>query len=156
VFYIWCCFSWPALFRSLLYEAVGRIVNPVNGVVGLLRTGNWHVCQAAVETVLGGGTLPAIADEFVGGEVCNVAETSDIHHGDQLQLCVSPVDLDLCLTPRLNTRMEEVGGGRKRRRSRSSSARETTPSEESETTTLRSNCSSGTGERKTTLKLFVS
>jgi hypothetical protein len=142
----------------LLYEAVGRAVNPVNGVVGLLRTGNWHVCQAAVEAVLGGGTLRAIPDEFVGGKVCNVAETSDIHdHGDdQLQLCVSPVDLDLCLTPRLNTRMEEVGGGRKRRRSSSRSARETTPSEESETTTLGSNCSSGTGERKTTLKLFVS
>lgn len=123
-------------------------MNPVNGVVGLLRTGNWHVCQAAVETVLG------------GGEVCNVAEkTSDIHHGDHdQQLCVSPVDLDLCLTPRLNiTRMEEVGGGiRKRRRSTNSTARETTPSEESETTTLGSNYSSGTGERKTTLKLFLS
>lgn len=32
-------------------------MNPVNGAVGLLSTGNWHVCQAAVETVLAGGTL---------------------------------------------------------------------------------------------------
>lgn len=47
----------PALFQSLLYEACGRTVNPVNGAVGLLSTGNWHVCQAAVETVLTGGTL---------------------------------------------------------------------------------------------------
>ncbi|KAJ7944508.1 putative LOB domain-containing protein [Quillaja saponaria] len=47
----------PALFQSLLFEACGRTVNPVNGAVGLLWTGNWHVCQAAVETVLGGGTL---------------------------------------------------------------------------------------------------
>ncbi|KAL2489164.1 LOB domain-containing protein 38-like [Forsythia ovata] len=47
----------PALFQSLLFEACGRTVNPVNGVVGLLSTGNWHICQAAVETVLTGGTL---------------------------------------------------------------------------------------------------
>nr|ABG90382.1 lateral organ boundaries domain protein [Caragana korshinskii] len=47
----------PALFQSLLFEACGRTVNPVNGAVGLLWTGNWHVCQAAVETVLQGGTL---------------------------------------------------------------------------------------------------
>ncbi|KAL2519784.1 LOB domain-containing protein 38 [Forsythia ovata] len=32
-------------------------MNPVNGAVGLLSTGNWHICQAAVETVLTGGTL---------------------------------------------------------------------------------------------------
>ncbi|CAA2944862.1 LOB domain-containing protein 38-like [Olea europaea var. sylvestris] len=50
-----------ALFQSLLFEACGRTVNPVNGAVGLLSTGNWHVCQAAVETVLGGGTLQPIA-----------------------------------------------------------------------------------------------
>ncbi|CAH2050735.1 unnamed protein product, partial [Thlaspi arvense] len=42
----------PALLQSLLFEACGRTVNPVNGAVGLLPTGNWHVCQAAVQTVL--------------------------------------------------------------------------------------------------------
>ncbi|KAI3695604.1 hypothetical protein L1987_78602 [Smallanthus sonchifolius] len=47
----------PALFQSLLFEACGRTVNPVNGAVGLLWTGNWHVCQSAVETVLRGGTI---------------------------------------------------------------------------------------------------
>ncbi|CAI8588964.1 unnamed protein product [Vicia faba] len=52
----------PALFQSLLFEACGRTVNPVNGAVGLLWTGNWHVCQAAVETVLRGGTLGPIPD----------------------------------------------------------------------------------------------
>ncbi|KAL2504756.1 LOB domain-containing protein 37 [Abeliophyllum distichum] len=56
-----------AVFRSLLYEAAGRTVNPVNGALGLLSTGNWHVCQAAVETVLQGGTLRPIS-EFVGGQ----------------------------------------------------------------------------------------
>ncbi|CAJ1973456.1 unnamed protein product [Sphenostylis stenocarpa] len=47
----------PALFQSLLFEACGRTINPVNGAVGLLLTGNWHVCEAAVETVLAGGVL---------------------------------------------------------------------------------------------------
>jgi hypothetical protein len=44
----------PAVFRSLLYEACGRIVNPVYGSVGLLWSGQWHACQAAVEAVLKG------------------------------------------------------------------------------------------------------
>ncbi|KAL0332326.1 UNVERIFIED_CONTAM: LOB domain-containing protein 38 [Sesamum calycinum] len=56
----------PALFQSLLFEAARRTVNPVNGAVGLLWTGNWHVCQAAVETVLRGGALKPIP-EFMGG-----------------------------------------------------------------------------------------
>lgn len=74
----------PSLFQSLLFEACGRTVNPVNGAVGLLWTGNWHVCQAAVETVLRGGTLkplpellgldapshvPTAADDASEGEV---------------------------------------------------------------------------------------
>ncbi|KAJ0248839.1 LOB domain-containing protein 38 [Hirschfeldia incana] len=52
----------PALFQSLLYEACGRTVNPVNGAVGLLWTGNWSVCQAAVETVLRGDSLKPIPE----------------------------------------------------------------------------------------------
>ncbi|XP_057788668.1 LOB domain-containing protein 37-like [Salvia miltiorrhiza] len=49
-----------AVFQSLLFEAAGRTVNPVSGAAGLLWTGNWHVCQAAVATVLRGGTLSPI------------------------------------------------------------------------------------------------
>ncbi|XP_076889043.1 LOB domain-containing protein 39-like [Bidens hawaiensis] len=56
----------PSLFQSLLFEAAGRTVNPVTGAVGLLWTGNWHLCQAAVETVLRGGTLRPIADLIDG------------------------------------------------------------------------------------------
>ncbi|KAF5812421.1 putative transcription factor AS2-LOB family [Helianthus annuus] len=52
----------PALFQSLLLEACGRTVNPVNGAVGLLWTGNWHVCESAVETVLRGGTIQAMSN----------------------------------------------------------------------------------------------
>ncbi|KAJ0771108.1 putative transcription factor AS2-LOB family [Helianthus annuus] len=56
----------PSVFQSLLFEAAGRTVNPVTGAVGLLWTGNWHVCQAAVDTVLRGGTLRPIS-ELVDG-----------------------------------------------------------------------------------------
>nr|CAB3472366.1 unnamed protein product [Digitaria exilis] len=44
----------PAIFRSLLYEACGRMLNPVYGSVGLLWSGNWQLCQTAVESVLRG------------------------------------------------------------------------------------------------------
>ncbi|KAG0485455.1 hypothetical protein HPP92_009534 [Vanilla planifolia] len=51
----------PALFQSLLFEACGRTINPVHGAVGLLWTGNWHLCQAAADTVLRGGVLRPMA-----------------------------------------------------------------------------------------------
>ncbi|KAL3644658.1 hypothetical protein CASFOL_009838 [Castilleja foliolosa] len=44
----------PEIFRSLLYEACGRISNPVYGAVGLMCSGDWTRCQAAVEAVLAG------------------------------------------------------------------------------------------------------
>ncbi|KAL0538748.1 hypothetical protein IC582_022905 [Cucumis melo] len=44
----------PAIFKSLLYEACGRMVNPVYGSVGLLCSGDWERCQAAVDAVLNG------------------------------------------------------------------------------------------------------
>ncbi|KAF8023053.1 hypothetical protein BT93_F0519 [Corymbia citriodora subsp. variegata] len=53
----------PALFQSLLFEACGRTVNPVSGAVGLLSSGNWHVCEAAVETVLDGGIVQPICGD---------------------------------------------------------------------------------------------
>ncbi|KAK2664896.1 hypothetical protein Ddye_003470 [Dipteronia dyeriana] len=52
----------PSLFQSLLYEAVGRTINPVSGAVGLLWTGNWNLCQEAVETLLCGGALQPLPD----------------------------------------------------------------------------------------------
>ncbi|KAK1439101.1 hypothetical protein QVD17_04916 [Tagetes erecta] len=51
----------PALFRSLLYEACGRIVNPIYGSVGLLWSGRWQLCQNAVEAVLKGSPIVQIA-----------------------------------------------------------------------------------------------
>lgn len=49
------------LFQSLLFEACGRTMNPMFVAVGLLWSGNWHVCQAAVNTVLKGGSLSLLS-----------------------------------------------------------------------------------------------
>ncbi|XP_073006146.1 LOB domain-containing protein 37-like [Typha latifolia] len=95
----------PALFRSLLYDACGRTINPVIGAVGLLWTGNWDLCQAAVKAVLSGGAirpLPELAGDM--GELYG-----SINEGGRwpASLCPSsedgsppPCDLDLSLMPR--------------------------------------------------------
>ncbi|CAH1413515.1 unnamed protein product [Lactuca virosa] len=53
----------PAIFRSLLYEACGRIVNPIYGSVGLLWSGRWQLCQDAVEAVLKGSPIVQISSD---------------------------------------------------------------------------------------------
>ncbi|CAL5434875.1 unnamed protein product [Camellia sinensis] len=53
----------PAIFRSLLYEACGRIVNPIYGAAGLLWSGNWHLCHAAVEAVLHGSPIVQLSPD---------------------------------------------------------------------------------------------
>ncbi|XP_031117125.1 LOB domain-containing protein 37-like isoform X3 [Ipomoea triloba] len=101
----WVCYGkLQALFQSLLYEAAGRTVNPVNGAVGLLGSGKWHVCQAAVETVLRGGELRPIP-EFLGGVAdgdegsdCTAQKLSNLPDGSSKGLKVA-ADLDLSLTP---------------------------------------------------------
>ncbi|KHN17315.1 LOB domain-containing protein 41 [Glycine soja] len=57
----------PAIFRSLLYEACGRILNPIYGSVGLLWSGSWQLCQAAVENVLKGAPITPITSENRSG-----------------------------------------------------------------------------------------
>lgn len=52
-----------AVFRSLLYEACGRIVNPIYGSVGLLWSGSWQLCQAAVEAVLKGEPIVPVPSD---------------------------------------------------------------------------------------------
>lgn len=65
-----------ALFQSLLYEAVGRSINPVNGAVGLLWSGNWHLCQLGVEKVLRSGSaltpLPHLLEHHQGFVDCSI------------------------------------------------------------------------------------
>ncbi|WJX43583.1 hypothetical protein P8452_30658 [Trifolium repens] len=46
-----------AVFKSLLYEASGRLVNPTHGALGLFWTGQWNRCEAAVEAVLTGSNI---------------------------------------------------------------------------------------------------
>ncbi|XP_078429337.1 LOB domain-containing protein 37-like [Wolffia australiana] len=37
-----------------MYEACGRIVNPIYGSVAMFSSGKWHLCQEAVEAILNG------------------------------------------------------------------------------------------------------
>lgn len=75
----------PALFRSLLYEACGRTINPVSGAIGLMWTGNWDLCQAAADAVLRGeslrplSTVPAaFTDRDMAGIYGNVGSSSSL------------------------------------------------------------------------------
>ncbi|KAK8529838.1 hypothetical protein V6N13_102733 [Hibiscus sabdariffa] len=143
----------PALFQSLLFEAVGRAVNPVSGAVGLLWTGNWNACLSAVQTVLRGGTLQPLP-EFSGGvsgssDFEDVAETVGGGVGGGSRSRVEgfddvvkgkATDLDLCLM---------VGNHRAAKR-----MRESTSSEESETTTLGSSSNDGGGGDGGEIKLL--
>jgi len=62
-----------AVFQSLLYEAAGRTISPVSGAVGLLGAGSWHLCQAAVETVLRGGAIGPLPEFDVGRDTLALA-----------------------------------------------------------------------------------
>ncbi|XP_073142964.1 LOB domain-containing protein 41-like [Henckelia pumila] len=53
----------PAIFRSLLYDACGRIVNPIDGSAGLLWSGSWQLCEDAVGAVLRGAPITGHAAE---------------------------------------------------------------------------------------------
>lgn len=149
-----------ALFQSLLFEACGRTVNPVSGAVGLLSSGNWHVCHTAVQTVLSGGVLrpfPAVltpildesSDTFSRGAcaVQNLHYPSMYYVNDEERS--QPLDVGLSLEPNL-----AVAGGRGRGRGRSCAMRDTVSfnSEDSVMTTTSGGDSNG--DRKL-LKLFV-
>ncbi|GMI91095.1 LOB domain-containing protein 38 [Hibiscus trionum] len=158
----------PSLFQSLLFEACGRTVNPVNGAVGLLSSGNWHICQAAVETILEGGALRPIPGVLAGVWTPSCDESSDRFCGNNSYNLQSryteskPLmrmmmenqtasDLSLSL-------MTKSGGGRRGgRRYEEEKKRAKTLSlysEESEITTSESDDNEGSQKRKI-LKLFV-
>jgi hypothetical protein len=70
----------PAVFRSLLYEACGRMVNPIYGSVGLLWSGNWTACQAAVEAVLKGEPIVRQISDDEEAAAANAPSSYDIRH----------------------------------------------------------------------------
>ncbi|XP_021729779.1 LOB domain-containing protein 38-like [Chenopodium quinoa] len=95
----------PVVFRSLLYEACDRTINPVSGVIGLLFTGKWNLCESAVDIVLKGGVLKPLP-EFI---TRFSPENSNSGEDSELQLNLSSrsfgdvegdlsLDLDLWLT----------------------------------------------------------
>lgn len=154
-------FAFSALFQSLLYEACGRTVNPVNGAVGLLWAGNWQLCQAAVDTVLRGGALRPMSDKTP--PIDSVADSS-VHISRLKDLMVNSrpkrngVDdtashLGLNMTSPFPARMTTAGVRVKRRAP--------SPEEESETTTSEScfeynypNHVEEDGQEKKLLRLF--
>lgn len=64
----------------MLYEACGRIVNPIYGSVGLLWSGNWQLCQAAVEAVLKGAPITPITSEAAANSHGPPLKAYDIRH----------------------------------------------------------------------------
>ncbi|XP_055814799.1 LOB domain-containing protein 37-like [Solanum dulcamara] len=136
----------PALFQSLLFEACGRTVNPVHGAVGLLWTGNWHVCQSAVETVLKGGVLrplPEFSGVTASSEFDSEANDVDLFRSQSSNFrskrkIIDEVaeDLDLGLTSVLS--MMDAGGKLNRRTEKRRAATPSLNSDESDTTTLES------------------
>ncbi|CAH8315492.1 unnamed protein product [Eruca vesicaria subsp. sativa] len=136
----------PALFQSLLFEACGRTVNPVNGAVGMLWTGNWHVCQAAVETVLRGGTLRPISDLHELPSLISSNESSKI--------CTNHCLFSTSRSKLSTTEMKELPVNRKR--SGLDLTGPGSPSEESVTTSCSENRSNGYNKReRKLLNLFV-
>lgn len=80
-----CIFFYPfwlitAIFRSLLYEACGRIVNPIYGSVGLLWSGNWNHCQNAVDAVLGGSQIMEVPCDTAAIRPILPLKAYDIRH----------------------------------------------------------------------------
>uniref|UniRef100_A0A1S3DX18 LOB domain-containing protein 41-like n=1 Tax=Cicer arietinum TaxID=3827 RepID=A0A1S3DX18_CICAR len=78
--FLFFIFLIAAIFRSLLYEACGRIVNPIYGSVGLLWSGSWQLCQAAVEAVLKGAPITPITSEAAANGRGPPLKAYDIRH----------------------------------------------------------------------------
>lgn len=135
-----------ALFQSLLYEAVGRTINPVNGAVGLLWSGKWHLCQMGVDKVLrgGGGELTQLfSDEssegFESSSLVLLAPSTHHSHDHQQQVIMGPGSRMLLHNNHHDEAVQSAGlvfGGGIRCHQAEKQQRAGTPSEESESSTL--------------------
>ncbi|XP_023006009.1 LOB domain-containing protein 41-like [Cucurbita maxima] len=75
----------PAIFKSLLFEACGRIVNPIYGSAGLLWSGSWQLCQDAVEAVLKGAPILPVSSESAASHMGPPLKGCDIRHVSRQQ-----------------------------------------------------------------------
>ncbi|PKI75623.1 LOB domain-containing protein 40 [Punica granatum] len=100
----------PAIFRSLLYEACGRIVNPIYGSVGLLWSGSWQLCQAAVEAVLKGAPITPITSEAAVTSEGPPLKAYDIRHVSKDENSAASNDLH---RPKTRCRFKRSGGKNK-------------------------------------------
>ncbi|ESQ28417.1 hypothetical protein EUTSA_v10019494mg [Eutrema salsugineum] len=107
----------PAIFRSLLYEACGRIVNPVDGSVGLMWSGNWAQCQAAVESVLNGLpiTHTPLPSASASHQIIPPHRTYDIRHVVKDPTTGGDSSESLSLAPRVNGNKTKTQTGRFKR-----------------------------------------
>ncbi|KAK4416492.1 LOB domain-containing protein 41 [Sesamum alatum] len=103
----------PAIFRSLLYEACGRIVNPIYGSVGLLWSGSWQLCQNAVEAVLRGDPITQMASDAAETKNGPPFKAYDIRHVNKEDNLSGSGDVH-----RVRTRCRFKRSGAKGRRSR--------------------------------------
>lgn len=150
----------PALFQSLLFEAVGRTINPVNGATGLLLAGNWKVCQSAVETVLRGGALEPLPEYSRHGVHHVRQQRRDEHYSTKSSTKKRPglLALDDDERPDLDLSLKALSKVR-----RDGHDRAATPSsvEDSETTTLSrsgsssADCTTNGLEGTNLLRLFI-
>ncbi|KAI3753048.1 hypothetical protein L2E82_25092 [Cichorium intybus] len=149
----------PALFQSLLFEACGRTVNPVNGAVGLLWTGNWHVCESAVATVLRGGSIHAMPELFsvestqMMTDCDNVSEAINCNFDEAATQNPEDVKLGLTISGFMEHARGSSGGGGSSDQW-TEKLRKLTSSDVSETTTLESSTRSASSETKL-LRLFL-
>lgn len=100
----------PAIFRSLLYEACGRIVNPIYGSVGLLWSGSWQLCQAAVEAVLKGAPITPITSEAATNGRGPPLKAYDIRHVSKDENSAASNDAQRVVKTRSRFK-RSVGGG---------------------------------------------
>uniref|UniRef100_A0A7N0UE06 LOB domain-containing protein n=1 Tax=Kalanchoe fedtschenkoi TaxID=63787 RepID=A0A7N0UE06_KALFE len=89
------------IFKSLLYEACGRIVDPIYGAVGLLWSNNWPHCEAAVDAVLSGRQIVPIQNPHnPSGHAIAALNSFDIRHVAR----PSPPEPDMAPRPAIRTK----------------------------------------------------
>ncbi|GBG69847.1 hypothetical protein CBR_g4676 [Chara braunii] len=81
-----------ALFQSLLYEACGRSINPVYGSLGLLMSGHWSLCQAAVDRVLQGGSPGDVHSSGINPASGDIVPPTRLNYRHQQQIKAAGVE----------------------------------------------------------------